>query len=245
MKDKPKKYGFLEYALCTLNGYFLHVLVHHVPGKAKRVARKLNETNLDHDALLQLKLQTRYGEQGAILLRLASRLSYTGHHIIADNAFSSIQLATDLRWGTTQAIKCNKATFTGTQVMQNTKAKKPIWFVEYKNLPSSGWGRIAKYGHEWYCDNDQGISIIRFHDKKKITLISTEYHGCEVDEVSRTRNRRRSIVTIPKMVKFYSKKREELIQAINNCEQKLRLLIIFDVMVGIGSGECMQYRKFD
>ena len=129
--------------------------------------------------------------------------------------------------------------------MQNNKTKKPIWFVEYKNLPSSGWGRIAKYGHEWYCDNDQGISIIRFHDKKKITLISTEYHSCEVDEVPCTRNRRRSIVTIPKMVKFYSKKREELIQAINNCKQKLRLLIIFDVMVGIGSGECMQYCKFD
>ena len=165
MKDKPKKYGFLEYALCTLNGYFLHVLVHHVPGKAKRVARKLNETNL----------------------------------------------ATDLQRGTTQGIRCKKATFTGTQVMQNNKTKKPIWFVEYKNLPSSGWGRIAKYGHEWYCDNDQGISIIRFHDKKKITLISTEYHGCEVDEVPCTRNRRRSIVTIPKMVKFYSKKREELI----------------------------------
>lgn len=206
MKDKPKKYSFLEYALCTLNGYFLHVLVNHVPSKAKRIARKLNKTNLDHDSLLQLKLQTQYGEQGAILLRLASQLSYSSHHIIADNAFSSCQLATDLHWGKVQGIKVKKAIYTGTQVMQKSITKRPMAFVEYRNLLSSGWGRIPKYGHEWYSDNDQGISIIRFHGKKQITLLSTEYHGCEVDEVSCTRNRKRSVVTIPKMVKFYSKK---------------------------------------
>ena len=62
MKDKPKKYGFLQYALCTLGGYFYCVLVHHVPGKQKRMQRKLNETNLDKEACLQLKLQKQYGE---------------------------------------------------------------------------------------------------------------------------------------------------------------------------------------
>ena len=35
MKDKPKKYGFLEYALCTLGGYFFVILVHHLPDKVK------------------------------------------------------------------------------------------------------------------------------------------------------------------------------------------------------------------
>ena len=57
MKDKPKKYGFLQYTLCTLGGYFYYVLVHHVPGNQKRIQRKLDETNLDQDACLQLKLQ--------------------------------------------------------------------------------------------------------------------------------------------------------------------------------------------
>ena len=74
MKDKPKKYGFLEYALCTLSGYFYCVLVYHVPCKAKQVKRKLDETTLDKDVCLQLKLQKRYGEQGAIVIRLVSML---------------------------------------------------------------------------------------------------------------------------------------------------------------------------
>ena len=87
MKDKPKKYGFLEYAFFTLSGYFYSVLVHHVPGKAKQLKRKLDETNLDRDACLQLKLQKRYGEQGALVIQLASKLIYNGHHIIGDNAF--------------------------------------------------------------------------------------------------------------------------------------------------------------
>lgn len=68
MKDKPKKYGFLEYALCTLGGYFYAVIVHHVLGKEKRKKRKLDRTNLDKDALLQLKLQKRYREQGALVV---------------------------------------------------------------------------------------------------------------------------------------------------------------------------------
>ena len=41
MPDKPKKFGFLEYALCTINGYFLCVFVHHVPGKKKEEAERI------------------------------------------------------------------------------------------------------------------------------------------------------------------------------------------------------------
>ena len=57
MKDKPKKFGFLEYTFCTLGGYFLNVVVHHLPGKEKRRKRNLDETNLDKENVLQLKLQ--------------------------------------------------------------------------------------------------------------------------------------------------------------------------------------------
>ena len=99
MKDKPKKYGLLEYALCTLSGYFLHVLVHHVPGKEKRKKRGLNEQNMDRDSIIQLKLQKRYGEQGAIVMRLVSCLRNQVHHIIGDNAFSSVQLVHDMQKG--------------------------------------------------------------------------------------------------------------------------------------------------
>ena len=139
MKDKPKKYGFLEYALCTLNGYFLHVLVHHLPGKKKRQKRNLNEDNLDRESLNQLRLQGRYGEQGAILMRLVSRLKYAGHHIVGDNAFSSIQLATDLKrgWcaGNLRIVACD---YTGTQVMPK-KSSSNLPFLECKNLPLDGW----------------------------------------------------------------------------------------------------------
>ena len=57
MSDKPQEFGFLEYALCTMNGYFLCVVVHHVPGEQKRKQRGFDETNLDMELLLQLKLQ--------------------------------------------------------------------------------------------------------------------------------------------------------------------------------------------
>ena len=176
MKDKPKKFGFLEYTICTLGGYFLNIIVHHVPGKAKRKARGLNKSNLDDDAILQLKLQKQYGEQVALVIRLVSKLKYKGHHLIGDNAFSSIQLASDLKKGSVDIIRIPKTTYTGTQVM--IRKKNPNWhpgFVEYKNLPDGGWGRIKKYEHEWYSCKVNDMSCIRFHDKRQITLIEPKF----------------------------------------------------------------------
>ena len=211
MKDKPKKYGFLQYALCTLGGYFYCVLVHHVPGKQKRMQRKLDETNLDKDACLQLKLQKRYGEQGALVVRLASMLQYDGHHIIGDNAFSSVQLAVDLRNGSVPGAKARKADYTGTQVMMAKKAKSTnapqMNFAEYRNLPTEGWGRIKKYHHEWYSDDQKSVSVVRFHDKRHITLISTRHHGSSISQADRTRNKTRIAVQIPTIVKEYSYKK--------------------------------------
>lgn len=74
MKDKPKKCGLLECAPFTLGGYFYAVIVHHVPGKEKQKKQKLDETNLDKDALLQLKLQKCHGEQDALVVQLCSQL---------------------------------------------------------------------------------------------------------------------------------------------------------------------------
>ena len=144
MPDKPKKYGFLEYALCTRNGYFLAILVHHLPGKKKRQQRKMNATNMDSDSLLQLNLQRRYGEQGAIVMRLASKLKYDGHHIIGDNAFSSVQLAVDLKIGrcSVKENRIPKCDYTGTQKMLTKKNTAVVHFVEYRNLPTGGWGTI-------------------------------------------------------------------------------------------------------
>ena len=84
MPDKPQKFGFLEYALCTMNGYFLCVVAHHVPGKQKRKQRGLDETNLDEESLLQLRSQKRYGVQGALVMRLVGMLNNHGHHIVGD-----------------------------------------------------------------------------------------------------------------------------------------------------------------
>ena len=121
MKDKPKKYGFLLHALCTLEGYFYSITMHHLPGKEKRKKRNLTEENLDKENRLQLSLQKRYGEQGAIIMRLVSKLKYNGHHIIGDNAFSSVQLALDLKKGVCPGLRVPKADCTGTQVMKKQK----------------------------------------------------------------------------------------------------------------------------
>ena len=208
MKDKPKKFGFLEYAFCTLGGYFLHIVVHHLPGKEKRRQRNLDEGNLDKENVLQLKLQERYGEQGALVMRLENQLSFNGHEIFGDNALSSVQLAIDLKKGNCEHINIKKCDYTGTQVMQKKKGKIfKMNFQEYKNLPTDGWGRIKKYSHEWYCDNDQGISVVKFHDKKHVTLLSTVHHGCEVSFVRRTWSGLKTEFPIPKMVNNYSFKK--------------------------------------
>ena len=62
MKDKPKKFGFLEHAICTLSAYFLNTIVCHAPNKAKHNARGLNYTSLDNDAINKLRLQKRHRE---------------------------------------------------------------------------------------------------------------------------------------------------------------------------------------
>lgn len=61
MKYKQKKYGFLEYALYTLNRYFFHILIHHIPRNTKIIAIKLNKSNIDDKSILQLKLKQHYG----------------------------------------------------------------------------------------------------------------------------------------------------------------------------------------
>ena len=223
MKDKPKKYGFLEYALCTLGGYFLHIIVHHLPGKAKRKKRKMDEKNLCKENRLQLALQKRYGEQGALVMRLASELENDGHHIVGDNAFSSVQLATDLKCGKCPhpEINIRRCDYTGTQVMQKSKKSKTAYkmnFAEYKNLPEDGWGRIRKYEHEWYSDKKNDVSVVNFHDKKHITLISSKHHGSELSQTYRTRAGKREVVDIPKIVKEYSFKKV----GVDVGDQKLR-----------------------
>ena len=48
------------------------------------------------------------------------------------------------------------------------------------------------------------MSIVNFHDKKHITLISTVYHGSKITSTQQTRARRRCIVTILEVVCNYS-----------------------------------------
>ena len=54
--------------------------------------------------MLQLRLQKRYDKQGALVMRLVSRLQYPGHHITENNAFTSVQLTSDLKQGNTAPV---------------------------------------------------------------------------------------------------------------------------------------------
>ena len=95
-------------------------------------------------------------------MRLVSMLEYEGHHIVGDNAFSSVQLAVDLKRGDGHnLLDIKKCDYTGTQKMQvrrkdPSKTGKPLSFVEYRNLPYK-WDGIKKYEHSWYCDNKKSI----------------------------------------------------------------------------------------
>ena len=122
--------------------------------------------------------------------------------MLRDNAFSSVQLATDLLTGNVEYINIHPTHYSGTKVM--IAKGKEIYFAEYKNLLTSRWGQIKKYEHEWYSCKINNVSIIQFYDKKNITLISTYNHGSELDEAPRTRKGRKQIVQLPLMVKDYS-----------------------------------------
>jgi hypothetical protein len=205
VKDKPKKYGFLEYALCCLNGYFAIITVHHLPGKDKRKKRKLDATNLDLEALKQIELQSRYGECGALLVRLASKLKYNGHHIVGDNAFSSVQLDVDLKPGTVKGLNVKKCDYTGTQNCQKP-GKKPVHFAEYKNQPVFE-GRLKKHDHTWFSDNDKSVSLVKMHDRKHVHVISTLTHGSEMTEKYRTCENQKVMVDLQSSIVDYSNKK--------------------------------------
>ena len=124
----------------------------------------MNEHNLDAESVLQLKLQKRYGAQGAIVMRLVLMLEYDGHHIIGDNTFSSVQLVVDLKQGNGHGLlRIPKCDYTGTQKMQVKKKKqgaRPLAFLEYRNLPDQEWGTIRKYEHSWFSDNKKLVSVV-------------------------------------------------------------------------------------
>ena len=81
-----------------------------------------------------------------------------------------------------------------------------------------GGAGLKKYEHEWYSDKINQVSVINFHDKKHITLISSVSHGSEMGVVDRTRNGSRKEVDIPAMVKSYSYKKV----GVDVGDQKLR-----------------------
>ena len=110
-----------------------------------------------------------------------------------------------------------KCDYTGTQLM-GKKGKQQMHFAEYKNLPTEGWGRIKKYSHEWYSDERKSVSVLNFHDKRHIVLVSTVHHGSKLSNTERTRSGKREVVQIPKMVKDYSFKKV----GVDVGDQKLR-----------------------
>ena len=76
-------------------------------------------------------------------MRLVSELKLNGHHIVGDNAFSSVQLAHDLKIGKVLLpnLTICKCDYTGTQLMlKKNKGGPMMHFAEYKNLPTEGWG---------------------------------------------------------------------------------------------------------
>ena len=100
-----------------------------------------------------------------------------------------------------------KCEYIGTQKMLVKKKKGDntvIHFVEYRNLPTGGWGTIKKYNHGWYSDDERSVSVVRYHDKKKLTLISTKHHGSSMDRAARSRGGSKKVVEIPAVVKHYS-----------------------------------------
>ena len=78
-----------------IRGLFLFNYYASSTRKGKKNKRNLTKENLDKENRLELLLQKRYGEQGAIIMRLVSKLKYNRYHIISNNTFLSMQLALD------------------------------------------------------------------------------------------------------------------------------------------------------
>lgn len=80
-------------------------------------------------------------------------------------------------------------------------------FIEYKNFPKEGWGRIKKHNHEQHADKQKDISCVQFHDKKYITLISIYDHGCKILKLVRIRSGRKKEVFILRVFNNYRNKK--------------------------------------
>ena len=65
-----------------------------------------------------------------MVVRLYSKLEFGGHRIIGNNAFSSVQLALDLKAGSVPGLTIIKYNYTGTQSM--LKVKKVNILVGFK-----------------------------------------------------------------------------------------------------------------
>ena len=130
MKDKP---------IYIPSHYFLNTIVHYEPSKAKRKARVLNKTNLDNNEINQLRLQKRHRKKSALVACLVSKLKHNEYHLIRNNAFSSIQLATDLKLGSVDNIRVPRTMHTRTQVVMTKKGSD--WHASFANTQESthGW----------------------------------------------------------------------------------------------------------
>lgn len=160
---KAHRYGIKIFKLCDMSGYVWNASIYCGKGSSDK------RPGLDH--------------AGSVILDLGESLLDKGRLFVADNWYSSIELANFLKTRNTE--------YCGT-VRKNRK-----------NLPTTVTAAKIKKGEAIGAINQNSIRVIKYKDKKDVNMIST-FHGTDFSETGK-RNRANDTVTKPTVVIDYNR----------------------------------------
>lgn len=160
---KSHKYGIKIFKLCDMSGFIWNASVYCGKGSGNK------RPGLDHS--------------GSVIIDLGEKLLNCGRLFVADNWYSSIELA--------KYLKANDTEYCGT-LKRNRR-----------NLPENLKKMKLKKGEIKGASNDIGIRIVKYQDKREILLIST-FHGTDKRETGK-RNRSGESVLKPSIIVDYNR----------------------------------------
>ena len=164
MPKKPVKWGMKLWCLCDANtGYCLEFSVY---------------TGSSEIAGANLDLGNR------VVMSLMRRHLHSYHHLYADNFFTSVHLAVDLKQADTYLC--------GTTRSSRREFPKTLAAVHLQLGQSVKWV------------NDDSVMLCKWHDKRDVFIIATNDAG--EDSIRHVRRNRQQIdLTVPTCVKIYNK----------------------------------------
>lgn len=200
----------------------------YIPNKTHKYGVKLYKVCLPEGYTYRVNIYSGRNEQAPqgkrhaslICMNLLQGLLDEGRILYADNFYTSIELATDL---------LSRQTFLVGTIRSNSKG-----------LPDEVMKKKLKKGEVMAQENEKGIKIVKWLDKRQVNMISTlEAHTCTLQE-GRKRNKFGELIRKPDVVYSYNfaKKGVDLSDQMSSYYSNLRKSIkwykkvVFELLFG-------------